>query len=139
VKLSIKSDYAARAVLGLARGHAGLKAVRVADLAGSLGIPANYLAQILLELRADGIVRSQRGKEGGYLLARAPSEISLGDVLRCVHGTVLEPPALEDPRCPPELQVAWKRLRNALEQTADAITFERLLDEDAARDKMYYI
>ena len=102
-------------------------------------IPANYLVQILIELKAQGIARSIRGKEGGYLLARAPVEISLGDVLRAVHGTVFDTPALSDPECAPELRGAWQRLQKALETAAESITFQQLLEESAAKEKMYYI
>ena len=87
MKLSVKSDYAARAVLGLARHFHTGRAVRVEQLAAEQGISANYLVQILIELKAQGIARSVRGKEGGYLLSRAPTQITMGDVLRAVHGT----------------------------------------------------
>jgi Rrf2 family protein len=139
VKLSVKSDYAARAVLGLARHYPGGVAVRVEDLAAEQGVPANYLVQILIELKAQGIARSVRGKEGGYLLGRLPAEITLGDVLRAVHGTVFDTPALSDPECPPELRRAWQRLQQTVEAAADAITFQQLLDESAEKAKMYYI
>jgi len=139
VKLSVKSDYAARAVLGLARHYPTGTALRVEDLAAEQGVPANYLVQILIELKAQGIARSVRGKEGGYLLARAPAEISLGDVLRGVHGTVFDSPALSDPDCSPELRRAWQKLQKTMESAADAITFQHLLEESAEKEKMYYI
>ena len=103
------------------------------------GIPPNYLVQILIELKSQHIVRSLRGKEGGYLLARPPAEITLGDVLRCVHGQVFDSPALEDAQCPPELRRAWKKLQDSLNTSADTITFQKLLDESADKEKMYYI
>jgi Rrf2 family protein len=139
VKLSVKSDYAARAVLGLARHYATGATVRVEDLAAGQGVPANYLVQILIELKAQGIARSVRGKAGGYLLGRPPGEISLGNVLRAVHGQVFDTPALSDSDCPPELRRAWLRLQQAVESAADAITFQHLLDESAEKEKMYYI
>jgi Rrf2 family protein len=139
VKLSVKSDYAARAVLGLARHYPNGEALRVEDLAGEQSIPANYLVQILIELKAQGIARSVRGKEGGYLLARPPAEITLGDVLRAVHGTVFDTPALSDPDCAPELRGAWLRLQKTLETAAGSITFQQLLEESVAKEKMYYI
>ena len=139
MKLSVKSDYAARAVLGLARHYPTGDALRVEDLATGQNVPANYLVQILIELKAQGIARSVRGKEGGYLIARPPAEISLGDVLRAVHGTVFDTPALDDPDCPPELRHAWQRLQQASSAAADAITFQQLLEESTAKEKMYYI
>jgi Rrf2 family transcriptional regulator, cysteine metabolism repressor len=139
VKLSVKSDYAARAVLGLARHYPANSALRVEDLAASQGLPANYLVQILIELKAQGIAKSVRGKEGGYLLARAPAEITLGQVLRAVHGEIFDTPALGDPNCAPELRKAWQRLKSEVDLAADRITFQQLLDENAEKEKMYYI
>jgi Rrf2 family protein len=139
VKLSVKSDYATRAVLGLARYFPNKTALRVEDLASEQGVPANYLVQILIELKAQGIARSVRGKDGGYLLARTPSEITLGDVLRAVHGEVFDTPALTDTNCAPELRRAWQRLKSAVDEAADKITFQQLVDESAEKEKMYYI
>ena len=139
VKLSVKSDYAARAVLGLAREYATGLAVRADDLAEGQGIPVNYLVQILIELKSTQIVRSQRGKEGGYLLARPPGEITMGDVLRSIHGQLLDTPALSDPRCPLELRDTWLKLQSSLDQAADAVTFQQLLEASEDKGKMYYI
>ncbi len=139
MKLSVKSDYAARAVLGLARHYPKGSALRVEDLASEQSVPANYLVQILIELKAQGIAKSVRGKEGGYLLARAPSEISLGDVLRAVHGEVFDTPALSDANCAAELRKAWQKLKQTLDTAADAINFQQLLDESLDKAKMYYI
>lgn len=139
MKLSVKSDYAARAVLELARHHGLDRVRRVEELATGQGIPANYLVQILLELKAKGIVRSVRGKEGGYLLARPPAEITLGDVLRAMHGKVFESPGHNDPHTPPELRGAWTKLQDALDTAADEVTFARLAEEGGDKAKMYYI
>jgi Rrf2 family transcriptional regulator, cysteine metabolism repressor len=139
VKLSVKSDYAARAVLGLARQYAAGQAVRAEDVAAEQAIPANYLVQILIELKAARIVRSQRGKEGGYLLARAPAEITMGDVLRAIHGQLFDAPALGDPRCPPELREAWRKLQRSLDTAADEIKFQQLAEAAEDKAKMYYI
>ena len=138
-KLSVKSDYAARAVLALARQFPTGKACKVDDLAAAYDIPPNYLVQILIELKSRHLVKSVRGKDGGYLLARPPAEISFGEVLRSIHGQVFDTPALADSNCPPELRAAWEKLRRALDATADAIHFQQLLDAGAEKDRMYYI
>ena len=139
MKLSVKSDYAARAVLGLARqAHAG-QPVPVESLANAHGIPPNYLVQILIELKAQRIVRSHRGKEGGYCLARPASEITLGDIVRCVHGQAFDTPAIGDARCPAELQAAWVRIQQAVNAQLDAIDFQQLADAGSDKDRMYYI
>jgi Rrf2 family transcriptional regulator, cysteine metabolism repressor len=139
VKLSVKSDYAARAVLGLARHYPDGAALRMDDVAEEQGVPPKYLPQILVELKARGIVRSVRGMAGGYLLARAPAEITLRDVLQAVQGPVFDTPALTDAQCPAELRRAWRSLQQSMEDAAGAITFQQLLEESAGKEKMYYI
>ena len=139
MRLSVKSDYAARAILGLARHYPSGEAVRAEDLAAEQGVPSNYLVQILIELKAQGIARSVRGKQGGYLLVRPPGEITLGDVLRAVHGTVFDTPALTDVECAPELRRVWQKLQQTLDAAADAITFQQLVEEGDEKEKMYYI
>jgi Rrf2 family cysteine metabolism transcriptional repressor len=139
VKLSVRSDYAARAVLGLARHYPAGAPLTVENLATEQKVPPNYLVQILIELKSQQFVKSVRGKEGGYLLARSPAEISLGDVLRCVHGEVFDSAALTNPDCPPELRQAWQQMQKSVEATANAISFQQLLDESAEKEKMYYI
>lgn len=132
VKLSVKSDYAARAVLGLARAFPRGGPVRIETLATEHGVPPNYLVQILIELKAQRIVKSVRGKDGGYQLARPPGEITLGDVVRCVHGGVFDSPALTDPRCAPELREAWRRVQGGVAAALDAVNFQQLADDGAA-------
>ncbi len=139
MKLSVKSDYAARAVLGLARHYPADGALKVEELAAQQDIPAKYLVQILNELKTQGIARSVRGKEGGYLLARPPAEISLGQVLRAVHGAVFDASALSNTGCPQELRRAWQMLQRSVDATADGITFQQLMEEGLEKEKMYYI
>jgi len=85
MRVSAKADYAIRAVaeLAAAEGTGQMRADRIAE---AQDIPIKFLESILLELKHAGIVRSQRGAEGGYALARPGSEISLADVIRAVDG-----------------------------------------------------
>jgi Rrf2 family protein len=85
VRVSAKADYAVRAAAELAAADpsAPLKAERIAD---AQEIPIKFLETILLELKHAGIVRSQRGPDGGYTLARPASDISIADVIRAVDG-----------------------------------------------------
>jgi DNA-binding IscR family transcriptional regulator len=73
------------------------------------------------------------------LLARAPAEITLGDVIRAIHGSVFESPGLTDSHSAPELRSAWGKLKQSLEDAADGITFQQLVEESQERGKMYYI
>src|SRR3954451_19876377 len=85
MRVSAKADYAIRATaeLAAAQGSGQLRADRIAE---AQEIPIKFLESILLELKHAGIVRSQRGADGGYALARPGSEISLADVIRAVDG-----------------------------------------------------
>ena len=139
VKISVKSDYAARAVLWLCQHFHEGAARTVEEMASAQGIPPNYLVQILIELKSAGIVKSQRGKAGGYLLARPPARITFGDVLRCIHGEIFDAPGLKHPQSPPELRQAWRQLHAAINEAANAITFQQLLENAAEKGKMYYI
>jgi Rrf2 family cysteine metabolism transcriptional repressor len=139
VKLSVKSDYACRAVLSLARHYSEGSARRIEEMATEQGISPNYLVQILIEMKSGRIVKSVRGKEGGYLLARPPGQITMGDVLRCMHGDIFESPAIKDAQCPAELRAAWKKLQTAVTEAADAINFQKLLEDGAEKDRMFYI
>lgn len=139
MKLSIKSDYAARAVLWLCQHYQDGVARTVDEMASAQGIPPNYLVQILIELKSANIVVSQRGKAGGYLLAKPPAEITFGDVLRCIHGEIFDSPGMSHPNSPPELRHAWSQLRAAVNHAADAITFQQLLETSDEKSKMYYI
>jgi len=88
VKVSTRGDYASRALLSLALhgGEAGPTSVR--DIAERTALPQPYLEQILLALKGAGIVRSKRGVGGGYVLAREPAEITLGEIVSAVDGPI---------------------------------------------------
>jgi Rrf2 family protein len=84
MRVSAKADYAIRAAVELAAaGEGPLKGDRIAK---AQGIPANFLENILADLRNAGIVGSRRGAEGGYWLARPAADVSLADVIRAVDG-----------------------------------------------------
>ena len=83
--MSAKAEYAVRAMTHLASVSSG-GLVTTDDLAKAQGIPAQCLADILSDLRADRLGRSHRGRDGGYALARPADQISIADVLRCIDG-----------------------------------------------------
>jgi Rrf2 family protein len=139
MKSSTKSDYACRAIEALALHHPDTEPVCIDEIARQRAIPANYLVQILLELKRNGLIQSHRGKMGGYVLAKAPQEISLGDVLRAVHGEVLDLPHLADAACPEEIKRAWRRVKLATEGAADNITFDQICAEARNPALMYHI
>ncbi len=87
VKVSTRGDYASRALLSLAL-HGGHNPTSVRDIAERTGLPQPYLEQILLALKGAGLVRSKRGVGGGYVLARAPADITLGQIVSVVDGPI---------------------------------------------------
>src|SRR3954466_4087429 len=85
MRMSAKAEYAVRAMVQLATVPTGTL-VKTDDLAQAQGIPPQFLVDILTNLRTDRLVKSYRGREGGYELARSGTEISIADVLRCIDG-----------------------------------------------------
>jgi Rrf2 family iron-sulfur cluster assembly transcriptional regulator len=88
VKVSTRGDYASRALLSLALNRDGPGPTSVRDIAERTGLPQPYLEQILLALKGAGLVRSKRGVGGGYVLAREPATITLGDIVSAVDGPI---------------------------------------------------
>jgi len=128
VRVSAKADYALRAVIELAAGgHGGpVKGERIAQ---AQEIPLKFLENILGDLRHAGIVRSQRGVEGGYWLARPADEISVADVIRGVEGPIANvrgvgPERVEYAGSAARLQDVWiavrANLRGVLEHVSIA-------------------
>jgi Rrf2 family protein len=87
VKVSTRGDYASRALLSLAL-HGQDIPTSVRDIAERTGLPQPYLEQILLALKGAGLVRSKRGVGGGYVLARPPGDITLGQIVSAVDGPI---------------------------------------------------
>ncbi len=86
MELSSRVRYALLALLELANHHEKRKFLQIDQIAASHQIPDRYLAQLLIALRRGGLVHSQRGSKGGYLLAKPPWQITLGEVLVCLEG-----------------------------------------------------
>ncbi len=89
VKVSTRGDYASRALLSLTLHGSDAVPTSVRDIAERTGLPQPYLEQILLALKGAGLVRSKRGVGGGYVLARDPATITLGDIVSAVDGPIV--------------------------------------------------
>ena len=85
--MSTRGDYASRALLSLVLNDNG-RPTSVRDIAERTGLPQPYLEQILLALKGAGLVRSKRGVGGGYVMARDPSDITIGMIVRAVDGPI---------------------------------------------------
>lgn len=130
MRVTAKVDYAVRAGIHLAR-QAGEGAVKGDRIAEAQSIPVNFLENILAGLRQSGIVRSQRGSEGGYWLAKSPEDVSVADIIRAVEGplaTVRGERAedLDYPEGVEGLQELWVAVRASLRNVLERVTLADL-------------
>jgi Rrf2 family protein len=131
MRITYKGDYAMKAVLDLS-AHYGEGPVQIHDLAKRTDAPVKFLEQVLLELKRGGFVESRRGKEGGYLLAKAPAEIKAGDVVRFIDGPIEPIACLAEGyasctdlhRC--VFRKIWREVAEATSRIVDNVTFESL-------------
>lgn len=128
-----KSKYALRATLELAVRF-GQGPISIGEIAKAQAIPARFLEAILAQLKRAGLVESRRGNEGGYVLARAPGLVSVGDVLRVVQGSLADPdPSARGHGSGPHASQAvfspiWQAAAHAASAVYDAATFQLLVD-----------
>jgi len=128
-----KSKYALRATLELAM-RSGHGPVSIGEIAKAQSIPARFLEAILAQLKRAGLVESRRGNEGGYVLARPPARISVGDVLRVVQGSLADPDAAgrSQGSSPHASQVVfgpiWESAVRSASSVYDAASFQVLVD-----------
>jgi Rrf2 family protein len=124
--VTAKADYAIRAVVELAESSQGSPR-KVDQIAQAQDIPVSFLENILTQLRSSGIVRSQRGPEGGYWLARPPVEVTLAQVIRAVEGPLVgvrgqRPEEIEYNGSAESLQQVWLAVRANLRKVLEHVT-----------------
>ena len=144
VELSCKSEYALLALLELAGHFSSGEPLQVRQIAAQQDIPDRYLEQLLATLRRAGLVRSQRGAKGGYLLTREPWKITLLDIVNCIEGFDSQTQQSSTPRTLEGNVVlsVWQEARQASESVLQGYTLQDLADRrDSQRqlDLMYYI
>jgi Rrf2 family protein len=128
--VTAKADYAVRAVIELAGSRQDAPR-KVDDVARAQEIPVSFLENILTQLRSSGIVRSQRGPEGGYWLALPPNEVNLAQVIRAVEGPLVgvrgqRPEEIEYVGSSESLQQVWIALRANLRKVLENVTVEQV-------------
>jgi len=96
VKFGVGVDYSLKALLVLAERYPSSQPVRVEEIAEGQGIPENYLRRLLIELKRGGLVASQKGPSGGYMLARNPARITMADVVEIIEGDYVPVECLEN-------------------------------------------
>jgi Rrf2 family protein len=148
MRISAKGEYAIKAMLDLALHH-GKGLIPIQDIAERQGIPQRYLEQVLLLLKRAGFLESKRGSAGGYQLLRAPGEITVGEVLRAMEGSLErhEPGARDGRRSSADhardLEELWREIAGAISSVVDRVTFadlcRRVAERRSALRAMYHI
>jgi len=126
-------DYSIRAILYLST-NADSKPVYLREISEAKGISRQFLAKILPDLIREGLVKSFRGIQGGFMLAKPPSEITISDIIKAVRGSIAISKCLkEDQQCEQEkycqVQDLWKRAQKNLMEVLDKTTIADLLEE----------
>jgi Rrf2 family protein len=137
VKISLKVDYACRVMAELARLHGSGTLAQIEHLAKTEAVPANFLAQILGQLRTHGLIASRRGNQGGYTMARPPGEISLYDILMAVEGGCLHLSGNFQGRSGRRLKQIWDEISEDLVEKTKSYTLDQLSTKNPT--EMYYI
>lgn len=143
LELGRRADYAVRATVDLARHHGDGARRKGRAIAEEMQIPSTYVPQILAELVRAGLVDSVAGPGGGYVLARAPAEISLLEVITAVEGRLGSEqcvlrggPCRWDDAC--AVHVPWWRAQQALRDELARTSFQDVADIDAGLEAGTY-
>ena len=145
MELSCKTEYALLALLELAGQYNAAEPLQIKQIAATQHIPDRYLEQLLATLRRGGLVKSQRGAKGGYLLGREPWKITLLDLVNCLEGSDAQSSTKETIHKSVESAVIdeiWKEVNETAYQVLHSYTLQDLCEKRDARrqlDIMYYI
>lgn len=126
MRVSARCDYACKALLELALHWPNKEPVQVHIISEKQDIPMKYLVQILLQLKRIGLVESIRGKQGGYMLAKTPNKISLGEMMREIGGPLL-PVVNTAAKKESVFAAIWEEVEEAMAKVLDKVTFADIL------------
>src|SRR5438270_13160663 len=128
MRVSAKAEYACIAMLELAANFAEPGPVRVKSIHDAHGIPLRFLVQILLQLKAGGLVASVRGAAGGYQLARAPSDITLADIIGAIDPEQPARPAAGTPSAARQaMHSVWREIQAEEQRILEQLTLAELV------------
>ncbi len=144
MKISTKGRYALRLMLDLAE-HGKTGVVALKDVALRQNISKKYLEQIVPMLNKGGLLRTSRGYQGGYMLAKFPEKITVGEILRITEGSLAPVSCLDDPvnMCERSAECItlplWEGLYKAINEYLDGVSLQDLLDnyEKKGADEYY--
>ncbi|MBS5935124.1 MAG: Rrf2 family transcriptional regulator [Clostridiales bacterium] len=144
MKISTKGRYALRLMLDLALNDTG-ETIRIKDIAARQEISEKYLEQIIAVLNKAGFVKSVRGPQGGYRLARKPKDYTVGMILRLTEGSLAPVPCLDDDpnECNRQEDCVtifiWEKLYEAINSVVDGFTLADLVELELAKADHYVI
>ncbi len=133
--LSTKGRYGLRMMFVLARNY-GKGPVSLSYISRQEDISVNYLEQLILPLRRKDLVLSKRGAKGGYLLKKAPADITIGAILKTLEGPILAAECLNNDELDCDYvencvtRKIWQRITLAVDEVIESMTLQDMLDED---------
>jgi Rrf2 family cysteine metabolism transcriptional repressor len=138
MRMSTRGRYGARVMLELALRHKD-GAISIKDIAESQDISAKYLVQIVTSLKAAGLVVSIRGSGGGYILARPPSQISLGEVIRSLEGSIAPVHCADEASVCPRTDFCvthdvWVEMKKSIDNIVDSLSLEKMAKRQKKKD-----
>ncbi len=139
--LSLKAQYGLRAVVSLA-AHYGKGPLQAREIASSQGVPVRYLELLLSQLRRARLVEATRGKNGGYILSKKPSEITVWDVVTAFEGrAILFQPkeATDSPVHSKALSFIWRDAENKMIEFLNSLNISSVLETVRLDKEMYFI
>ncbi len=143
MKISTKGRYGLRLMVDLAmNSNKSLKSLK--EISSSQDISEKYLEQIVTQLNRAGLVRSVRGAQGGYALSKPANEITVGDVLRVVEGSLSLVDCVEDSTscgksCSCPTSYVWKKIKVAVDNVVDNITLQDLVELSNEQAEFNYV
>ena len=137
MRLPLKTEYACRVLAQLGTHYGTNKLSQIELLARVEDIPANYLVQILNELRKAGLVGSKRGKQGGYFLVDAPEKVTLLDIFKAVDGDGLETFPQQAGQSGVRVADMWRDVSERIHAVLSSACLKDFMSQD--NGNMYYI
>ncbi|QHS22861.1 Rrf2 family transcriptional regulator [Virgibacillus sp. MSP4-1] len=140
MKISTKGRYGLTIMIDLAKNYGDKKPLSLKAIARDHDLSEHYLEQLIPPLRNAGFVRSIRGAYGGYLLTKAPEDITAGDIIRILEGPIFIVEGIEEEE--PAKKELWVRIRNAVKDVLDTTTLADLANFEDSEDQhgyMFYI
>lgn len=144
MRISTKGRYAIRLMVDLAENDTG-EYIALKDVSARQGISVKYLEQIVRQLSNSGYLKSVRGPQGGYRLAKKPDKYTVGDILRITEGSMAPVACLDDEvnECPYYAQCStinlWEGLYKKVNEYIDEITLEDVVNQHKAKSGMDYV